>query len=76
MSRLAAGVHSEVNGDRDYQPAQASCYWQRQPPPLPQFAHVELASGLQAEDKEKERHQSAIHPLAQVQRHPAAGEPD
>jgi len=74
MSRRAAGVHDQVDDDRDHQAAQAGRDGQRQPRAFPQLAHVELAAGLQAEDEEEEGHEPAVHPLAQVQRHPMAGE--
>ena len=76
VSGRAAGVDGQVDDDGDDQPAQAGRDGQRQPGPLAQFAHVELAAGLQAEDEEEERHQPAVDPLAQVQRHPGIDEPD
>ena len=68
-------IEHQVDPDRDDQATQPGQHRQRQPPPLPQLTHVELAAGLQPEHEEKERHQPAVHPLAQVQRHPRASEP-
>ncbi len=68
-------IERQVDPDRDDQATQPGQHRQCQPLPLPQLTHVELAAGLQPEDKEKERHQPAVHPLAQVQRHPSAREP-
>src|SRR3712207_6862781 len=39
----------------------------RDVPPLPERAYVELASRLEADDEEEERHQPLAHPLAELQ---------
>ena len=62
----ATRVGGEVDGDGDDHSAQADQQRQRQPPPLAQFAHVELAPRLQADDQEEERHQAGVHPAVQV----------
>ena len=49
---------------------------QRHPAPLAQLADVELAPRLEADDEEEERHQPAVHPVAQVERDTRAAEPD
>ena len=48
----------------------------RQTPPLTQFAHVELAPDLEADDEEEERHQAVVDPVAQVQLDADVPEPD
>jgi hypothetical protein len=44
--------------------------------PFPQISEIELATRLEPEDEEEERHQAAVHPLAQFQRDAGAGEVD
>ena len=49
---------------------------QSEPPSLPQLAEVELAPRLEPDDEEEERHQPAVHPLAQVERDAVSAELD
>src|ERR687884_120862 len=48
----------------------------RGPPSLAQLAEVELAPRLEPDDEEEERHQAAVHPVAQVERDTRAAEVD
>ncbi len=77
VRRGAAGVEREVDRDRhghaaERRPATGS----DDRPPLAQLAEVELAPRLEADDEEEERHQAAVHPVAQVQRDADAAEVD
>src|SRR6266508_4196861 len=45
-------------------------------PPLPQFAHVELAPHLQTDDEEEEGHQAVVDPATQLLGDPPAPQPD
>ena len=76
VRRAVTRVHREVNRDRDDDPAEAGRQRQCHPPPLSQLAHVELAPGLETDDEEEERHQSAVQPVAEVLRDARAADPD
>ena len=65
-----AGVHRQVDRHRHDHAAEPGQQRQRDPPPVAQLAHVELAPRLKAHHQEEQRHQPAVHPLAQVQVHP------
>ena len=60
------GVEGQVDPDRHGHPAERGDHRQREPAALAQLAEVELASSLQPDDEEEERHQTLVHPLAQV----------
>ncbi len=62
----AAGGEGQVQRDRHDHPAQPGRQRQGQPAALAQFAHVELAPGLDRHDQEEERHQAGVHPAVQV----------
>ena len=66
----AAGVEGEIDADGRRHPADPGQQRQREPPPLPQLAQVELPPRLEADDEEEERHQPAVHPVAKIQRDP------
>ena len=68
MRGRTAGVEGEVDRDGDGHAADPGQERQREPPPLAQLAEVELAPRLQPDDEEEERHQAAVHPLAQIER--------
>src|SRR4029453_19659512 len=40
---------------------------QREPPPLTELAQIELSPRFEPDDEEKERHQAAVDPLAQIE---------
>ena len=61
-------LNGEVDGDRHRHAADPGEQRQREPPPLAQLAEVELAARLEPDDEEEERHQPAVHPLAQIER--------
>jgi hypothetical protein len=63
----AAQVEREVDRDRGGHPADRGEHRQRDTPPLTQLAEVEFAPRLQTDHEEEERHQPAVHPLAQRQ---------
>ena len=62
----SAGVDGEVDRDR-HRPSRRSpaSSGSVERPPLAQLAQVELAPRLEPDDEEEERHQAAVHPLAQ-----------
>ena len=66
----AAQVEREVDRDRHAHPGDSSDHGQRQAPPLAQVSDIEFAPRLQAEHEEEERHEAAVHPLAQGQPDP------
>ena len=62
-------LNAQVDRDRDDHPGRAPpANGQGEAPPLAQLAEVELAPRLEADDEEEERHQAAVHPVAQVER--------
>ena len=63
-------VEREVDRDGHRHPADPRQQRQGEPPPLPQLAQVELASRLEADDEEEERHQPAVDPVAKVAARP------
>ena len=72
-----AGVEGQVDRDRAPPSRRApASERQREPPPLAQLAEVELAARLEPDDEEEERHQPAVHPVAQVERDARAAELD
>ena len=68
VRRRAAEVEREVDRDRQRHAADRGEQGERQAPSFAQLSHVELAPRLEPEHEEEERHQAAVHPLAQ--RHP------
>src|SRR5690606_1003021 len=48
----------------------------RDPAPVPQLPHVELAADLQRDDEEEERHQAVVDPVTQAVGQLRVGEPD
>jgi hypothetical protein len=70
--RGVTGIDSQVDRDRHDHPAQPCHHRQGETASLAQFAHVELAAGLQASDQEEERHEPGVHPFAQALRQFAA----
>jgi len=71
-----ARVEHQVDSDRDSHPADRGEDGDRQPPAVPQLAQVELALGLEPDDKEEERHQTLVDPMAQVSRDSGAADAD
>ena len=63
-----SGVGREVDADRDGHAAEAGERRQRDPPPLSKLSYVELATRLEPDHEEEERHQSAVHPVPEVHR--------
>ena len=64
--RRVPGVEGEIDGDGPDHAPDPGQQGQRQPAPLAQFAHVELAPGLHGDHEEEERHQPGVHPFLQV----------
>ena len=69
-------LKTRIDRDRDRHPAEPGQQRQRESPPLPQLAEVELAPRLEPDDEEEERHQPAVHPVAEVERDTVAAEVD
>ena len=70
------GVHGDVDQDRHEHPAEPGRHRQREPPPLAQLAHVELATRLEPHDEEEERHQARVQPVLQRLRDAVIAEVD
>ena len=73
---VAAGVERQVDQDRQRHAPDRCAQRDRDPPPLAQLPHVELALGLEPEDQEEERHQALVHPVPQVLGDPGVPEAD
>jgi hypothetical protein len=71
----APEVEREVDG-RGAHAADRRQQREHEPPALAKVAEVELATRLQTQHEEEERHQPAVHPLAQRQLDPVAVEVD
>ena len=76
VRRGAAGVEGEVDRDRHGHAAEPGEQRQGEPPPLAQLAEVELPARLEADDEEEERHQPAVHPVAEIERHARVADAD
>ena len=72
----AAEVEREVDPHRGAHPADRRQHREHEAPPLAKVAQIELAPRLEAQHEEEERHQAAVHPLAQRQLDPLAAEVD
>ena len=70
------GVEREVDRDPDRHAAEAGYERQGEPASLAQLAEVELAARLEPDDEEEERHQPAVHPVAEIERHTGVSEAD
>ena len=57
-------------------PTEAGRERERDSATLPELAHVELSAGLQPDDEEEERHQTAVEPVAEVVRHASVADPN
>ncbi len=66
LGRGVAGVEGEEDRDRDEHAAEGGEDGQGEAAALAQLADVELAPHLEPDDKEEERHQAAVDPLAQA----------
>ncbi len=67
VRRRMTGVEREVDGDRPRHASDSGQDRQREPSPVPQLAQVELAPRLEPDHEEEERHQPAVHPVAQIE---------
>ena len=74
--RVAAAVEGQVDRDRQRHAAERRQHRQGEAAALAQLADVELAPHLEPDDEEEERHQAAVHPVAQALRDARAAEPD
>jgi hypothetical protein len=72
----APEVEREVDRRRGAHAADRRQQREHQPPALAKVAEVELTPRLQTQHEEEERHQPAVHPLAQGQLDPPAAEVD
>ena len=72
----AAEVEREVDPHRGAHAADRRQHREHEAPPLAKVAEVELAPRLETQHEEEERHQPAVHPLAQRQLDPLAVDVD
>ena len=72
----APAVEREVDRDCDGHAADRGQRREREASAFPQLAEIELAPCLEPEDEEEERHQAAVDPLAQIERHAVSAEVD
>ena len=72
----AAGVEGDVDRDRHEHAADGGHGREHDPAALAQLPEVELALGLEPHHQEEERHQPLVDPVAQIQGHARAADPD
>jgi hypothetical protein len=76
MRRSAPRVEGEVERDRRRSAAGSREQRQREPAALAKLPEIELPPRLETDDEEEQRHQTAVHPVAQVERDAPAVEVD